>query len=288
MRHTVANWLNEIGRQSDNSSRAERFYKLATRIEPRWSVPWYNLGFRTKMAGQWEDSLHFNQRTVELNADDEAAWWNLGIAATALHNWAEARRAWRGFGIAIEDGPGEVSWTPATACVRLDPNHLGEVVWGERLDPARIAVLNVPLPESNRRYRDIILNDGAPNGTRKRNGRDVPVFDELAVWQASSYSTFQVELSVPNEEAEQILRKIANDHDVGVEDWSTIRMICADCSRGNPQPHSCKAVPLDGERRRFGFGAHEPGDVERVLVEWVTKTRGSAYGDVELALAAIG
>jgi hypothetical protein len=114
------------------------------------------------------------------------------------------------------------------------------------------------------------------------------VFDELAVWQASSYSTFQVELSVPNEEAEQILRKIANDHDVGVEDWSTIRMICADCSRGNPQPHSCKAVPLDGERRRFGFGAHEPGDVERVLVEWVTKTRGSAYGDVELALAAIG
>jgi hypothetical protein len=83
----------------------------------------------------------------------------LGIAATALHDWPEAA---------------------ATACVRLNPQSSGEVVWGERLDPARLVILNVPLPESRHRFRDIILNDGAENGTRAVGGIQVPVFAEFA------------------------------------------------------------------------------------------------------------
>jgi tetratricopeptide (TPR) repeat protein len=286
MRHALANWLNEKGRHTGDSSRAERFHKLATWVEPSWSVPWYNLGLQAKYLGHWKESARYNQRAVELNPADEAAWWNLGIAAAALHDWQEARRAWRAFGIALEDETGEVSMPPVTACVRLNPNDSGEVVWGRRLDPARIVVLNVPLPESNRRFQDIILNDGASNGTRTRDGVDVPVFDELIVWEASSYSTFQVELTIPDGEAEEMLREICHQHRVGVEDWSTIRMICAECSRGNPQPHECKAVPLTGERKRFGFGAHEPGDAERILVQWVAQARGSAYENLELMLAA--
>jgi len=88
--------------------------------------------------------------------------------------------------------------TPAvTACVRLNPRSSGEVVWGERLDPARLLILNVPLPESRHRFRDIVLNDGAENGTRVVDGDQVPVFDELGVWRASEYSTLRVRLLVP-------------------------------------------------------------------------------------------
>jgi hypothetical protein len=284
MRHSVADWLNEKGRKTDDPARAARFYTLASWADPRWSVPWYNLGLQTKYHGRWEESLRFNQRAVELDADDDAAWWNLGIAATALHDWKEARRAWRGFGIEMADGEGEASIPPVTACVRLDPNQAGEVVWGKRLDPARILVLNVPLPESKRRYHDVILNDGASNGTRTRDGVEFPVFDELAVWQASPYSTFQVALHIPDQEAEKGLAEICEAREIGVEDWSTIQILCAECSRGNPHPHERKPAVADAAQRRFGFGALKHEDVENLLLDWAAGRSEADYQDVELVL----
>ncbi len=106
----------------------------------------YNLGFHAKYAGDWEKSLFHNQRAAELNPEDEATWWNLGIAATALHNWPEARRAWLACGVKLQPGEGEVAMPELMGCVRIDPSGRGEVVWGRRIDPARIRVLNVPFP----------------------------------------------------------------------------------------------------------------------------------------------
>jgi hypothetical protein len=169
MRQALSDWFNEKGRRSDdmgNHDRALRYYQLACRIDPNWSVPWYNLGLISKNRGLWQDSLRYNLRATDIDASNGAAWWNLGIAATALHDWQVARRAWRAYGLEVEDGSGEVSMPAGTACVRLSPNDSGEVVWGQRLDPARFVVLNVPLPESNHRFRDVVLNDGATNGTR--------------------------------------------------------------------------------------------------------------------------
>lgn len=287
MRHVIANWFNERGIRAHDKVRAIRFYQLASCVEPRWSVPWYNLGFQAKYSGRWRDSLRFNRRAVELNANDEGALWNMGIAATALRDWDEARRAWKGFGIDLVEGDGEVSIPPVTACVRLDPNHAGEVVWGKRLDPARILVLNIPLPASGRRYRDVILNDGAPNGTRDRNGTQVPVFDELEVWQPSCYSTFQATLNIPSPEAEEKLGDVCEARGVGLEDWSTIRMLCAECSLGNPQPHECKATaaPEDGTKR-FGFAAKSRDELESLLINWASNVPSADYLDVELKLQA--
>lgn len=172
-----------------------------------------------------------------------------------------------------------------SACVRLNPNVSGEVVWGDRLDPARIVVSNVPLPESGRRFRDIILNDGAPNGKRTWRGVEVPVFDELAVWQASAFSTFETGLTVPNQQAEETLMHVCSDHGIGVEDWSTIRMICSQCSHANPGPYDEKSAPSE-EVRRFGFGARQRGDVEAILEEWTSQTPEASYTHLELALEA--
>jgi hypothetical protein len=290
MRRALAAWLNDQGSQSINSgksSRGERFYKWASTIDPRWSVPWYNLGLHTKNTGRWRESLRFNQRALELNTADEGAWWNLGIAATALRDWSEARRAWKAYGIEPENDVGEVRTASGTACVRLDPAGLGEVVWGRRLDPARMVILNVPLPESGYRFHDIILNDGASNGTRvDRHGNEVPVFDELSVWEVSEYSTFRVRLQIQDDSAEKHLSDLCAAHELGIEDWTTIRILCAECSRGNPGPHKCEAKPLEDGSRRFGFGAKKQEDLSSVLREWVSANAGADFGNLELVLSA--
>jgi tetratricopeptide (TPR) repeat protein len=134
MRQKRAEWLNQYGNGTSVAGdlrRAERLYQLASRLAPQWSVPWYNLGLLRKNSGRWEDSLRFNQRALSLNPRDEGACWNLGIAATALHDWSEARRAWKHYGIKISDGAGEVITPAVTACVRLNPRGSGSSCVGE-------------------------------------------------------------------------------------------------------------------------------------------------------------
>ena len=105
----------------------------------------YNLGLEAKYEGNWAESLAQNQRADKLRPGDEATLWNLGIAATALREWDEARRAWKACGIEVNDGPGEVIMPRMSGCVRLDPKGAAEVVWGTRIDPARTIIASVPL-----------------------------------------------------------------------------------------------------------------------------------------------
>jgi len=195
----LAESLNDIGNSAQNRGKhkcAKLLYRSATIVRPSWSSPWYNLGLQAKYQGDWLASALFNERATLLNPDDEASWWNLGIAATALRDWRTAQRVWKRCGIEVDEGSDGISMPSVTACVRLNPNSSGEVIWGTRIDPARIQIRNVPLPSSNRRYRDIVLNDGASTGTRTAGDQQYPVFDELAIWYPSKYSTFQSVLSM--------------------------------------------------------------------------------------------
>ena len=276
----VAEWLNQTAIDRRGCWEGD-LYRLATLVSPGWSAPWFNLGLLAKHAHRWEDSMRFNQRAVELNSNSQAAWWNLGVAATALRDWEEARRAWAGFGIEVPGTSGEVRLDPQDACVRLNPGTDGEVVWGTRLDPARLLVLNVPRPESGHRYRDIVLNDGVPEGTRELGGIKVSVFDELQLWEASDYLTYQVELEVPSEAAVPRLLEACRDPDLGVEDCSTIRMTCDECSRGNLAPHVCSNVASPSSRRKFAFGAHEEEELRSALNRWRSEVPGADYGPIQ-------
>jgi hypothetical protein len=290
MLRALAVLLNMLGSKSIERGKpnlAKCMYQFAAHVDSRWSVPWYNLGLQAKYESRWAESQHFNQRAVEFDPADEAAWWNLGIASTALKNWSEARRAWTACGIDLDDRADEVRMPPVTACVRLNPKGDGEVVWGERLDPARIAILNVPLPQSGHRFNDVVLNDGASNGTRvDDNGREVPVFDELTIWSVSNYSTFRARLNVPDDAARKSLVDLCETHELGVEDWSTIRFICSQCSRGNPGPHKCEARPLEDGSRRFGFAAKNLDEMLAVLQEWSSANGSADLDEPELLLPA--
>ena len=172
------------------------------------------------------------------------------------------------------------------ACVRLNPHDSGEVVWGTRLDPARIRIRNVPLPASKRRFGDILLNDGAAEGTRESNGEEYPVFNELAVWYASPHNTFESALVLPDAGSVDRLVDLCSEIDIGIENRATIRILCEECSRGSPGPHKCTAELNKDGKQRYGFGAVDRDILLQVLTAWVSEDRGRRFTDRTLEVAS--
>lgn len=223
------NWLKDEGRTEE----ATAAYRKAIEADPTWSAPWFNLGLDAKFAGQWKESLACNQKAVELDPTNEGAWWNLGIAATALGQWREARRAWRNSQIDMAE-----SDEPTTGCggcegpqpVRLNPYKREEVVWGVRLDPARVRIANLPLPDSGFQFGDVVLIDGAPRGSRIFQGREVPVFDVLACVEPSNFKIFRVRLPAATPPILHALALAADQEGGAAEHWdSSVVNLCASC-----------------------------------------------------------
>jgi tetratricopeptide (TPR) repeat protein len=148
-----------------------KLYKKIIRLYPSWAIPFYNLGLIHKYRCEWTESFEYNKKACDLNPDDEASQWNLGISATALKDWKEARMAWNHFGLKLDINSDEPNVKLGRTPIRLNPESNGEVVWGLRIDPARTIIENVPFPESNHRYQDLILTDGAAVGHRISNGK---------------------------------------------------------------------------------------------------------------------
>lgn len=265
-----AHELNERGRDlaaKEWFAEAERAYREAAAAAPSWATPWYNLGLMQKYRSEWRSSFDCNLRAVQLDESSEAAWWNLGIAATALDEWQTARRAWRACGIDIPDGDGPLDLDFGLVPIRLNGTGDSEVVWARRLDPARATLLSIPLPGSGHRWNDVVLHDGAANGYRKLRGRDVPVFDELTILTPSTYNTYVVELSAPRD-AIDALSAIAETMGGFAEDWSTnTRLLCKECSEGNPghlhdATHTTPAHPCSG------IAARSLQHAEQMLDAW--------------------
>ncbi len=244
-------------------------YQKAIAADPTWSAPWYNLGLLHKYQLNWEESLRCNQQAVTLNPKDEGAWWNLGIAATALSDWKEARRAWQSYGIEIPAGEGPIEMQLGPTPIRLNPDDEAEVVWCDRLDPARAVIQSIPLSDSGHRYGDIVLHDGAPNGYRKLDEEEVPVFDELELWQPSAFGTFVITVDNVTDTELESLQQLLDDHDFVSEEWSTsIRMLCRECSEGRPFDEEHQHEPVQLDNRRLGVAALSGDQLHTILQQW--------------------
>jgi hypothetical protein len=257
----------------DNTG-AEAAYRAAMTAAPDWSAPAYNLGLLCKYEGRWEESLAFNRQATALAPDNQAGWWNLGIAATALADWPEARRAWTACGIEVPagEGPPEFNWgrTP----VRLDPDGEAEVVWTRRLDPARARIITVPLPSSTFHWGDLVLIDGAVEGERVVDGRTYPVFNALQLLSASGFRTFVIELATTDAEALAALEERAAERGAAAENWGTFTSIlCHDCSHGRPHEHAPgSAVPA---HPHCGLAARDHSHADEIIAAWLASTPGS-------------
>lgn len=277
---------NDLG-DSGDSEGAIPLYLKAAEIDPRWSVPAYNLGLHYKYLAQWEESLKWCQLAHELDPEDEAATWNLGIAATALREWDIAREAWKGYGIDVPDGEGELDLPCGTTPVRLHPNGEAEVVWTERLDPARARILNIPFPESGFRYGDIVVNDGAAVGYRKSGDSEVPVFNALDLWERSEYQTFAVDVEFGDAEPDiEDLEEAAKAVDAEVENWTTnFEALCKACSEGRPHEEHDHERRVPRGPHRIAVAHPDGGTAKKLIAEWaLTQSTEAQVGELELLL----
>ncbi|QEL16193.1 tetratricopeptide repeat protein [Limnoglobus roseus] len=258
-------------REAGNWQAAVELYEQAAALAPKWSSPHYNLGLLYKYQGQWEQSLASNQRAVKLAPKDEAAWWNLGIAATALSKWPVAREAWRGFGIDVPPGRGPLDLPCGFGPIRLNPHGDNtEVVWADRLCPARADIRNIPFSDSGFAWRDVVLNDGAPVGYRKYQGQELPVFDALQLLQPSAFGTFRVEVRMDySDELMVELTDIAVEQGCYAENWThSVRMLCRACSEGTPhEEHDHKAAPPAGVQL-VAIAARNRREATTILKGW--------------------
>ena len=259
-------------------------YRASVAADATWSVPWYNLGLVYKYEGAWADSLASCQEAVSRDPGDGDAWWNLGIAATALGSWSRARAAWNECGIDIPPGDGPINVNFGLVPIRLSPETRGEVVWCDRICPARAIVRNVPLPESGFFYGDVMLHDGAPEGTRVLQGREVPVFNALARLERSSFQTYVLDVPTSTREQRAALSDLAFDRGSWAEDWSeSVAFLCRSCSYG--RPHSEHDAALASERPDLAVAVAARGEeeVESLLAEWRDRVNYEGYAGVSLA-----
>jgi tetratricopeptide (TPR) repeat protein len=285
----IANRLNEQGRTCADAGdwdAALSLYRQAVERAPAFEPAWFNMGLVHKRLRQWDQAMECSERATALGGGEgDPAWWNLGIAATALRRWDTARNAWRRFGIQVPDGTGELQMDLGPAPVRLDPDRRPEVVWGRRVDPARVVVMNVPTPQCGHRWGDVVLHDGAPNGERMAWGRVYGVFDELERWQPSEIPTLQVQVTVADEADAQALTNAFDEAECAAQDWTgSIRQICRQCSEGRPSEDHAHPEPHFETERRFGLAA-PLDDATRLLNDWVAVRPGNRrHGD----LAVVG
>lgn len=298
-------WQDEDDAGTARAELADRLAAEALRRDPDDSAMLFDRGLFAKWRRDWDAAAEHAAAALDLvpaaDREGEPAAWNLGIAATARRDWATARRAWTTFGIAI-GGSGEdpIAEDLGVTPVRLNapPRFIGqqellvdgevrdpEVVWGTRLDPARVQLLNVPLPSSGHRCGDVVLHDGDPNGSRVVDDEEFPVFDELELWERSPRPTLSVVLTAASDDDVEDLLEALDAVGLTGEDWTTsVRNLCRACSEGAPGAHD---HPFGGggvADRTVGISGL-PEEAEQVLDTWRRRGDGRGAGELTVELA---
>jgi hypothetical protein len=242
----------------------------------------YNVGLIYKYRRDWKESLRYNRLAAEIRPDDEATNWNLGIAATALREWRIARAAWKRVGISVDDGDapivGEFGFTPVRLNGFEDTDASAEVVWASRQSPVTARIENIPTPAARFRFGDVVLHDGAANGTRfYAPGDERPVFDVFELFEPSDYITFDAHLIAPVSEAIEELEAACEAAGVEMEDWTkNTRVLCKACSEGRAHEQHDRSLEHDEWQieRRIGLASKDEAKVNALLEHWEAQGEG--------------
>jgi hypothetical protein len=255
-----------------------------TAQHPDLAWPWFDLGTRHKWRRDWIESIDANlealARTPDPTGTGEA--WNLGIAATALGEWALARRAWAAFGVDLPPGEGPVLEDLGITPVRLNPvprfhepellldgvRYADEVVLARRRCPATARLDSVPFPESGHRFGDVILLDGDPVGEAAYGGRTLPVFNEITLLEPSPYPTLGVIVPNVGVDALRALTELFRAAGFGAECWTS-----------NTEHEGIAAADLI----TVGIGAPQDA-ATRLLAQWTLAGEGRDFGSLEQLL----
>jgi hypothetical protein len=116
------------------------------------------------------------------------------------------------------------------------------------------------------------------------HGQEVPVFDALQLLQASPHATYAVRVQAASTDDVLALATLAEERDCGIEDWDTIRQLCAACSAGNPGSHEAPAPYAAGQFVELAIAATSDAALRELLAAWGATHPASTALDVTLLL----
>ena len=271
--------------EAGQTEEAIALYRQAMEESPQWATPWFNLGLIYKHSNRWTEAFECNERAVALNPKSEGALWNLGIAATALGNWTKAREAWTRYGIPLPAGDGPVNGEYGLTPIRINPKNAGEVVWCNRIDPARAIIQSIPFVESGHRFGDLLLHDGEPKGYRLVGKQQVPVFNELQILLPSEFGTYMLVLENTSADEAQSLIDAFHEQELAAENWQTnTRIICKACSEGKPfgKDHQHEvAKPEEDGVVELAVAATTPEQIEGIVKVWLEQHPQARLAELE-------
>lgn len=222
-----------------------------------WAL-WADLAIAAKHARHFSRAYEAARRAVEKGAPEgDGVHWNLGIAATAVGAWEDARRGWKACGIPVPSGHGEILLDFGLTPIRL-PGDEGEIVWGQRICPARVVLCSIPITASGRRHGDVLLHDGEPRGKRfDHEHQERSVFDMLDVLVRSKALTYMAKVTAPDAETFALLRAGLAQRGHVTEDWTgKLAAHCPHCAAGQDHVHEGRWT----KKRNLGIAAErDPG-----------------------------
>jgi hypothetical protein len=112
----------------------------------------------------------------------------------------------------------------------------------------------------------VVLHDGEPKGTRRHGDAQVSVFDELDKLQDSAIPTWQAVVEGATVEDVAYLGDIAGPRGLGADNWSGIRLMCADYSHGDPDTKH-QHTPAHDEQAVLGLAGNE-AQLRDCLTQW--------------------
>lgn len=259
----------EYDRKGDVYNAAKLCKRLA-KIAPDWSVPFAFLGRMYRFRHEWRPTLHYCRRALEHNPFDENLWETLGLAATALGDWATARYAWNQLGFACRPGDGAPLLDLGLVPARLNPLSQPEVVAARRIDPVRAIIESVPQPSSGRRYKDLILIDKQPNQRYSFHQKSLALFDEVQLVKQSHWLTFSVLLHTDSQAEVDLLANLCLAEGLGFDNWSNASRFFQPNLHHKVSEYFDQAVFGKLERETFlvAVAAKEAAEVAAVLKSW--------------------
>lgn len=273
--------------QARTAWRAERWDVAAARYEellalqpdaPGSHLWWFDAALAYKFLRNWPKAFELGRQAAARSEPGrrDPAFWNLGIAATIQGDWAVARQAWAGYGVSLPPGDGEIEGDFGIACVRLVAGQACEVVWVRRICPTRARVISIPF--GDRRFGEIVVHDGAPNGERVVDGRRHPVFDELLLWKASATPTFRVTVSCDSAAGLESLGDLAEASDeLAVEPVAGLVLHPREESEGRIEPAPDPAAAGDHD---ILIAAPDRAGARALLEKWAAAGTGRGWRDL--------
>ncbi|MCB0572524.1 MAG: hypothetical protein KDC66_22300 [Phaeodactylibacter sp.] len=239
---------------------AVKLYKRIVRDAHSWAAPFACLGRIYKYRQEWKPALYYSKKAVSLDATDQASWWNVGIAATALKKNRLARSVWAKFG--FDDGR---QWPHVSIQRAYDKQF--ELMWVERNGPAQGIIRNIPHPDSRRRYGDTVLFDNTIRGFHTSDYYRLPIYDDLGVLRHSIFRTFSCLLQSAGQKDIRALQRLCVQEGLGFEVWANATRAFSSPQLG-PFPEYYAFNPGPGQELLTAIAAPDEKQALAVLESW--------------------